>query len=203
MKKILCTLILIFVCIDVLASVQDEPQTNLDVLESIYASLFRNAIAHLSLIDSAVSVRVNGVDGGYNWLLEAKLLDALRSSGIQKTILHSLPNVCDSLEEIACQPISKKIVYSKVDSKIITRTIKVELHVRVKNNHDELLFSKILTETRADTLPRRKISTIENPDLDFTHGEMKESFWSKTAQPIVVSLITGFIIYLFYSYRSK
>jgi len=173
------------------------------MLESVYASLFQNAISRLSLSDSVATLQAAGIDGGYNWLLEAQILEALRSNGIQKTILHSKANIKDSLVEITYRPIKQNIIYKKFDSKRIARTVSVELHLRVTSENCELLLSKIFKAAGADTLHRNKIGLIENSNLEFTHGYMKKSLASRMVQPVVVSLVTGFIIYLFYSYRSK
>lgn len=203
MKKVKLILILLFVSIAASASTHEQPATNLDVLESVYASLFNNALGRVSFRDSVAAVRAVGIESSYSWLLEAQLLEALRTFGIRKTILRSKATEGDSLIDISYRPINKKIVYSKINSKKIERTISAALHLRIQKSNGALLFSKILKETKVDTLPRSKIGLIENADMEFTHGQMTKSFLSSMVQPVVVSLITGFIIYLFYSYRSK
>lgn len=184
-------------------STPEKPATNLDVLQSLYTSLFRTELGRLSLGDSVVYVRAIGVDSSSTWLLESQLLAALRSIGISKTISRAKSPATDSLVEISYQPIRKKIVYSKVGSKKIERTANVDVYLRVQGDNGELLVSKRLKEARVDTLPRNDIAWIENANLEFTHGQLAKSFLGRTVQPVVVSLITGFIIYLFYSYRSK
>jgi hypothetical protein len=64
------------------------------------------------------------------------------------------------------------------------------------------LSSDMLTTTFQDTVAA-KINDIENMHYPFTVGTRKRSVLGTLYEPLFVTLLTGLVIYFFYSYRSQ
>jgi len=82
---------------------------------------------------------------------------------------------------------------------------------------DTLGVRKVYSEDFDDILPLSELSNIENKEIVFTKGRNKLSgdfvqqiipqqertLWQKVAEPTILGIISGAIVYLFFSVRSK
>ncbi|MCX8057158.1 MAG: hypothetical protein N3F03_06075 [Ignavibacteria bacterium] len=80
----------------------------------------------------------------------------------------------------------------------LKRKISVNLTYIVYTN-GEIIFNNNFQEVYSDTIP---ISTI-NFEAQSTEKLPSISFWRKLVEPAIVTSVTGLIIYLFFTVRSK
>lgn len=191
-------MIILFFCNTIPTLSAEAPQTNLQLLRTLYDDLFAGAFVGISFSDSVSILIHTNEDVAYKWLIEERLVDKLRSFHVNNIFIDKAAEPF----EIEVRPIEQSISYSKHKAKL-RRQVNVELYLHIKDANNKLLFSNTLKRTRSDTIKTADVKRVENLELSFTRGAQRRSFLGKIAEPVVVSLVTGFVIYLFYSYRSK
>jgi len=85
------------------------------------------------------------------------------------------------------------------------RNLKANFFVEVFSSNNKLLYSKQVKKEFEDILKKDEIGKVQNSDLKFTLGKIKEkgSFVNKFVEPVFLFAISGTVIYLFYSIRSQ
>ncbi len=155
---------------------------------------------------AAVCLRSAAVTTEWNWLLEQYLTDMLQKRGVviffnNQPSASSLP--CYRLEY---WPLDLRIGYkrSSVLKKMLQRSLHIEFAVRILDAENRLLFSQILSRDSQDVIGRKDLAAVENSALPFTVGKMESRpLFERMIEPLVISCVTGGIIYLFYSMRTQ
>lgn len=136
----------------------------------------------------------------YNWLIEKQFFNCLTQAGFKN--IYSGAQLSDATH-ISYESVQQRIYYHNIPDKKVERHVDVQLHVRCVDSKKIILKDEIITRTFTDTITAKEIKTVENIKFPFTKGEQKRSFLKKMYEPVLLTLLTGWIIYLFYSYRSQ
>ena len=91
-------------------------------------------------------------------------------------------------------------------SKPVRRTIELKLWAKFSrlNNNGKVLWMGECAESYSDHVRRARIPDLQNKHIAFTQAPVPEfNGYSKVLEPTFVMGISGVIIYLFYSFRSK
>lgn len=121
------------------------------------------------------------------------------------------PNDSSAILELTYQLHRCELVYRPLPRKFFLRhgklervaSVLVELGARDLRS-GQIRFQKIWQETATDTLEQRFLSRLEDPKLPFTVGRWeKEGGGFSWLEPALITAVTGTIIYLFYSLRSR
>lgn len=181
----------------------DEPLSNLSLLQSLYEELLNDVLAEIDLVDSVAVIKKPQVRNEYNWLIESAIFQQLQERGLEHIYINPDTVIEKRFVEFGYQSLQQAIDYKKLKSKKIQRQINAKMNVTVLSQSGEIFASQVEQKTKTDTLSKADFSHIENKNYAFTRGEKKQTLLGKVKEPVIVSIITGFIIYLFYSYRSK
>ena len=90
--------------------------------------------------------------------------------------------------------------------KNIQRNLVADFFVEFSSNSEnKILFSKRFQHENIDILKENEIKIVQNPQLLFTLGILEQSkgVYKKWLEPVFLFAISGGVIYLFYSIRSK
>jgi hypothetical protein len=200
------TAMIIYICcfFSCLNSEQLQSKTNQDIIKDLVLSKIFEGIEvfpaqiktlHLSLMDDNEVGR---------WISEQ-----LRSE-----ILHRNMILIDSEEEISqisiiLENIETQITYRGKNKSIFfkyknyEREIIVLLSFYLEDDNNKIVFNFSDEMRNVDIIPRSNVERIENSLLPFTIGRKKESkFMKKLLEPMIVSVATLGVIYLFFSLRS-
>ncbi len=189
-------IVILLLCCGV-ASAQVD--TNLQLLNNTYAELFDRLLDGVGYLDSSIVI-IAGSDL-QSQIAEKQLLTNLQKRGVE--LISEASAAPDSLAYIKIDLVNQSISYDKLENKQLQRTCRVELYVKIVSKHQKILLSKLAEQELQDTIQKSDIKRIENPELNFTVGKRSRSLWSKLVEPVAVSLVSGTIIYLFYSFRSR
>ncbi len=196
-------MIICFFCGAGLTPAAESPQTNLQVLRQLYDDIIKSAFENISFNDSdSILIRTH-TDEAYKWLIEERLVERLHSLQAKNIFTDRAGDSDAPFTVIDVNPVEQAINYKKLKAKKLQRNVDVEIFISVKGANKKLLLSRVLKQSRSDTVNVNDKKRIENPQQSFTQGSQRQSFIRKISEPVIVSLITGFIIYLFYSYRSQ
>ncbi len=198
MKKL--TYILALLCVTPLMIRAEQP-TNLRVLEQMYFDICQDVIESRRLADSSYVIEKSATESQINWLIEKQFFLCLNESGIKH--VYSGADDEKNAARISYQSVEQRIFYRPLAGKNVERHIDVQMQVRFIDSNKTILKDEIFSNAFKDTLAAKEITKVENPKLAFTLGERNRPFFKKIYEPILVSLLTGWIIYLFYSYRSQ
>lgn len=182
-----------------------EPPANLELLRRTLEQQLAEVEPHLALADSSLLCYASPKEQvDWDWLFERVLFEQL---GERRAL--RLRRVDPGEMErplLAYVPVEMDILYEAAGSsgRRIIRTVKSRLHLKYLNSSGELLFSRELAGSACDTLARDQIAALEDPAIPFTIGKRPQpSRLRRMAEPAILALITGGIIYLFYSFRSN
>ena len=176
-----------------------ETKTNLDILEQLYLSLFGESLPAFTEDDSLCVIERPESAIDYVWLIEEQLYKSLREAGVRKIYSNT---TIDNAMRVSYFPVSMTILYNEFKKKRFERTIQIQIKWHITNSQDQILSSDMLEKTFQDTVVT-KIKDIENIHYPFTSGTRKKSVLGALFEPAFVTLLTGLVIYLFYSYRSQ
>lgn len=187
-----------------LANAQEQPATNMRAFQSLYEDVFIQIFEKSDFKDSVAVIKRSKVVREYNWLIEKALIEQLEQKGTEHIFVNPDTVPYEIFSVIDYQSVRHSLYYKNVKSKRTERTFNAAINVRVSSSHTgELLAEELLSTAKIDTVARKMLKKLENSDYPFTIGKRNRSFVAKLTEPFVVSIVTGFIIYLFYSYRSQ
>ncbi|OPZ81199.1 MAG: hypothetical protein BWY77_00750 [bacterium ADurb.Bin431] len=195
---------LLFLLLTVAQARAQEPPTNLELFRRTMEQQLAGVEPQLALADSSLLCYGSSVpQAGWDWLFESVVFEklggkrALRlrrvdAAAVERPLLHYVP-------------MDLNVRYEEARSgRRILRTVSSRLHLKYLDERGELIFSRELIGSVSDTLARGQIAAVEDPALPFTIGKRPQpSRLKRMAEPVVMALITGGIIYLFYSFRSN
>lgn len=178
---------------------QAAPVTNLQLIETTFADYFEMVLQRVDLPDRVAVVSED--TELIQQLAERQLIETLNRHGIERVFeSRTLP---DSLASVTLNVLQQKIQYEKADNKTFKRKSTINLFIKIVSPYREILLSQTAQYAVQDTIKKSDIKRVENPRLDFTVGDRPTSLWLKVVEPVAVSLVTGMIIYSFYTFRSR
>ena len=175
-------------------------KTNLEIIEQAYASIWQEFCASVALGDSShVNVTSEG-QHDYNWVIEKQLYQCLGEHHVENIYLN---NQIESAFHVVYNPVLQKISYGKIDKKRLERQIDIHLFARILDPQDKILIAETIARTTIDTILTKHVKNVEYAGLPFTVGEQKKTWLARLYEPMIVTAITGMVIFIFYSFRSQ
>lgn len=179
---------------------QSDLSTNLDIYKSLYRDIIESFLDELPGSEQSISLVALDPSFKENWIIEQQWIKALQD---QQYNVFSGDSVKDNNRSLLYfRPVKQKVTY-KNDGKYIRRNVFVDCYVKCTASKRRVLFSRSLHKSMSDKISRKDLSLIENPLIASTHAEKPVSRWKQWIEPLIVSVVSGTIITLFYSYRSK
>ena len=210
MKVKLQIIILIFIGLySPLSAEGNESSTNLEIFKNLYYKGFSNAFQKIIVLDS-LPLYFNNLNKNItiDWLIEEQFVKSAHDVGFitliqsdgstgpkeEKKIVAEYHSVLNNVHYSAMSILSENKQ---------NRQVNIEFYFRILDSDHRILLADDIKETYSDTINVNNIKHIENNNLPFTIGNRSKSLVSKLLEPLLVTLITGSVIYIFYSFRSN
>lgn len=181
-------------------------KTNLDFFGELYFQLFRGVFHGEKIPDSSRLIIQESESSAANWLIENEIFKWAKSAGFVNCVVQGNAREDEGVSGFLLQYKNLKslVEYSEASvSGKISRCVHAELYLKLLSPSRQILFSGIQKKTLCDEIRPKDVQRVENEKYPFTMGKRNRSFLAKILEPTIVSLVTGGIIYLFYSYRSQ
>jgi hypothetical protein len=175
-------------------------KTNLQIIEQAYASIWREFCDAVTIGDSSHVNVTSEVQHDYNWVIEKQLYQCLSQRNVENIYSN---NQDESAFRVVYNPVLQKIAYDKFDKKRAKRQVNIQLFARILDPQNKILVAETITRTSVDTILTKQVKNVENAGLPFTVGEQKKTWLAGLYEPMIVTIITGMVIFLFYSFRSQ
>jgi len=187
----------------------NESDTNLAIFKNLYYKGFSKAFQEIAVLDSVPLFFYNiNKNETIDWLIEQQFVKSARDAGFitlvqsegstnldkEKIIIAAYRSVLNNVNYTAMSLLPENNLY---------RQVNIEFYVKISDSDHRVLFSDDFKEVFSDTIKVNNIKNIENNNLPFTIGNRSKSLVSRLLEPLLVTLITGSIIYIFYSFRSN
>lgn len=135
--------------------------------------------------------------------------EQLRSEILSRNIILIDTENRTSQNAIILENIETQITYRGKNKSIFfkyknyEREIIIFLSFYLKDENDKIVFNFSDEMRNVDIIPRSNMESIENKLLPFTIGQKTESkFMKRLLEPMIVSVATLAVVYLFFSLRS-
>lgn len=199
-------IIIIYLCcfFSYLNSAQIQLKTNQDIIKDLVLSkIFESMEVFPAQTKSLLLVSKDDNQVG-EWISEQ-----LRSEILSRKIILIDTENRTSQNAIIIENIETQLTYRGKNKSIFfkyknyEREIIVFLSFYLKDENEEILFNFSDEMRNVDIVPRTEMENIENKLLPFTMGQKVESkFMKRLLEPIIVSVATLGVVYLFFSLRS-
>jgi hypothetical protein len=195
-------------------------QTNFEVLKSLSRQNIEPCLKS-NLTNQNIPVQIINLDttDSTGWFFEAIIFEILQGLQIDSIQLghreqsDSLSSQLFSGYQISYKKIELKLNYKSPEKwsfrypKKINREAIVKLHIKIlliTPQNTQLLWSGILENNLIDEIPSQELKNIEYSHLKFTQAAVPNvSIYNHILEPLIIIGSTGWIIYLFYSFRSR
>ncbi len=184
-------------------AVGDEtPRPNLEIEQGLVQEIIARAVARMELPDSSILwLHELPNSSTWSWLIEQGLARHCAARRLQKGTAEQ-----GDFPQLSYAPLTLSVQYTAdrdQQGRAITRTITCAIHLRYETLSGMLQFAEDFKAEYSDSIDRASISRIENKAYAFTTGpHLPATLFHKVIEPILITLITGGIIYVFYSFRS-
>jgi hypothetical protein len=153
----------------------------------------------IGISDSSCTIKQPEIAFDYNWLIEKQIVEYLQSKVEQVYVMTS----SEKTMTLSYKPVSQHIEYQKIKKKTFERHIDSQIYFRLVDANNVVLKDSIFTKAFVDTVTAGDLDRVENSAYSFTNGTRKQTLLGLVYEPLIVTAVTGLIIYLFYSYRSQ
>jgi len=181
------------------------PPANLELLSSTLHAVADEAARPITLADSArLNYAAPKESAAWEWLFEQALYNELGSKRALR--LRRVDAAALEWPLLFYAPLELSIAYAQpaAGGNRTIRRATARLYVKYQNAAGELIFSRELEQIRSDTVATRQLAALEDQKYPFTAGaRTPPSRLKRLLEPLVLTAITGGIIYLFYSFRSN
>lgn len=97
-----------------------------------------------------------------------------------------------------------KVSYHPDSGSKLTRFIQAVWFMKLQTATGAVLFLDTMTKSYEDQIDRNDVAQVENSNLSVTQGQLPAAgTFAKYVEPVVVSFVSGLIIYLFFIMRSN
>ena len=186
---------------------QETRLSNLEQLQALGQQLLKDSLAiHPGKTDSAALIlQANHEMSTKNWFVENMLVKWAREKGFEKIVRGDRETDRTLVYRLEYQPIALKVRYLDHSESFVNRHCSLAFYALLTDPGDAVLFSGTLADSVVDRVPKDAVNELENAELEFTIGTRATtaSWLSKSFEPFLVSSVTGIVIYLFYSFRSR
>ncbi len=182
-----------------------QPADNLTVFNKLIDAIVQQMFARLPLSpDASILIRSLNATGDGKWLVENGIVKNLYQRGISSIYLEksdSIPTVI-----LDYQILDLAVRYNRSEQKkTIQRDIRVGLSVRAsKGGSGQVLWLDEFQEQFQDMIRAHDVANLERDSFSFTHGKLPDARGAKFyIEPMIVTIATATVIYLFFRLRSK
>ena len=188
---------------------ESQVRTNLEVIQALFSKILLATLAEIDGDSARLYFQPAKTDAGYNWIIEdeiKKLPSIGRFAAVYRLSKEQNP---DSTSWFLLQynPVDLAILYQKDkrDSKSpINRLVSCSLSLTVYDGDGKVVVSKVANDSISDNINVDQIESVENKHYAFTVGpHPRKKFLKSLIEPVLISVITGGIVYSFYTFRSK
>ena len=181
-------------------------QTNEEIIAEQLCPPVMHTLDSLSMDSTRVKIKLEKKSDLGNWLIK-KLLEQF----IQKQVIlyDTSAEVSGNLLVVKINTVDSEIFYRGKKRNLFLRTTKFEriissyLSYSVQNQSGKILFSGSINPEFRDVLSRSKLKTVESNYYSFTKGQKIDSkFFAYFFEPLLVTVTTVGVVYLFFSLRS-
>ena len=182
---------------------------NLQVLSNLTGHLIQQQlIPWIPEGEKNIVIKNLGAKNKSGWLLESQLTDSLKAK--KNIFLYN-----DELKGkepgnyllIEFKSLNLKVRYHSVKElpEKFSRKISVAFFARViQMPEGRVLWNDQINGDATDEIKRKDVVSVENRNIPFTSGQIIEQPQKKSIiQPVLVAGVSGVVIYLFYSLRSR
>jgi len=171
--------------------------------QKLVQDVIARAAARMALQDSAhLWLRELQNKSAWNWLIEQTMAQQFATRLLQK---ESDGN--SRFPRLSYAPIALRIDYETAGKGDaggdLTRRIFCTIMLQYENDQGAIVFAEEFNAESRDFIRKKDLNRVENRAYDFTIGPpLPSSTLKKMIEPSLITLITGGIIYVFYSFRS-
>ncbi len=189
-----------------------QQATNFEMLTSLVDSTLQGALGNVAVQDECVHTLALDAAGDSNWFIDARLSEIFSRAGIFVRIPERVSEHREIVKSDSCRilleykVLSLGIQYSgQRTAAILTRTAGIRIYLRtISVVNGEVGISKTIEASKSDQVAQDSILELEDKSIPFTKGETRlHEGGIKIIRPLVVSVASGIIVYLFYSLRSR
>lgn len=181
-------------------------QTNEEIIAEQLCPVVLHTIDSLSMDSAKVKIKLEKNSEMGKWLVK-KLQEQFIKN--QVIIYDTSATVSGNLLVLNINSVGSEIFYRSQKRNLFLRTTKFEriiesyLSYYVQNQSGKILFSRSINPEFRDVLSRSKLKTVESNNYSFTKGQKIESkFFAYFFEPLLVTITTAGVVYLFFSLRS-
>ena len=186
-----------------------EPETNLKLVKDVFYQIIDESLAGFNPVDSSALIYKPTKSLEYNWLIEHQIIEIAQQKGFITFYQYRKPlsDNTASVYDLTYEPVLLHVEYrpnKSLTSSNVERLITCELGIKCVDENSQVVASGIIEKSFSDIISSKDIKLVENSNYFFTIGEKNsKGMFGSLFEPIIISAITGGIIYSFYSYRSK
>ncbi|NLP09607.1 hypothetical protein GX408_04325 [bacterium] len=180
----------------------------MQIIESQVADLLAQAGADI-VPDSGCGLIVDSAVPGHplNAIVKKQVFHWATSAGFA-AVYEGMPLQAHSVHHytLTFMPVRVNVRYQSAaeDRALLQRMITTELLITILRPVRQVVRSENKQAFFQDLVAARNVAQLETPELEFTRGEKpqqdKASSW---LEPLLLAVVTGAIVYSFYSFRSK
>jgi len=188
---------------------REQGQSNLQVIEQLTADLVQTALKALDNTEGQALILRSSVPAkGGVWLIEKQIVAWARENGITAVFqADSLVNPHVQGLRIEYLPIEMKVSYQGGDTLAEGRTARsasVAFYMKATTADHRIVFAEQFAKSKTDTIRTSEMQQLDNSLFAFAHAEKnRRSFFSTIVEPLIITIATGGVIYIFYTFRSK
>jgi hypothetical protein len=211
-KSVTVVVIFLLFLINISLAVQNnEPKSNLKHLENILESTINELVKQSVLNErDSLSVKVISDDSTFS-SIQTSFINNSFLNDYNFSVYSQNENNSLSGKLVIFRWVDWIIKYEKIKRRFwqkqkFQRNLKADFFVEVFNRKDnKILFSKNVKKNEIDTIKNSDFENIQNPKYAFTMGQMlkNDSLLKRWLEPVFLFAISGTVVYLFYSVRSK
>ena len=179
-------------------------KNNLTCFEELYSEILSSFFQEFTM-DSTADLLIRSVGNDEaNWLIQTHIVRQARQIGCKNIYYGSRPAAHPYTLEF--RSLSNRVSYSgqaAAPAESVERRIETELFLAITAPGDRILHSQTYSRHFADVIPASETKKLENVRYPFTMPEGSTGLFSRLFEPVIVTMITGFVIYSFFTFRSK
>jgi hypothetical protein len=191
------------------------PYTNLQLTQFVADTAVARALASAVVDSGTHAVLAPAHDHPLNFILEHAMLKALARRGVEVTVRHSMISD-DSLKGLFGNPGDPVVEYTLGSAHItylrfvgmLPGRVKIERQALVTGsismrdpNTSRVLWTGDLGQNFVDRIPRGQVAMVEEERYPELKGEIPQRNLDKVLEPVLVVLIVGGLVALFFQNR--
>ncbi len=196
-----------------------QTKSNYEVLAALTDSLLAEISGAIPPFVSQVVIREWRFDSdsvqasrrdGSNWFLESRIVDILKTRDLAVYVdsgFQPVERADDSTAVVEFKLMEIGINYFSQNrgAEVLGRKAYVHFLGRVRlRATGRILYNGALQASKSDWIAAENKPVFENPDIEFTVGKVQTlKREGGILQPLAVVVVTGVVVYLFYSLRSR